>query len=146
MAQAGKIVAVVIALAIGATLFVPMNTAVTETSGTQDVTNESVTASLDSYVELDGYNIDQNSETVRWFNSTSDSYETLSEGTDYEIRYQSGELSVSSSSPVSDGDEVLVSYAYQPTDGTTSLVLEMLPVLVAVLLLGIAGIKAMEMM
>lgn len=136
----------VIAIAIGATLFAPINTAVNTNSGAQDVTNESVAANLDSYVGLDGYDVDETSETVRWFNSTSDSYETLSEGSDYELRYGAGEINVSSSSPVGSGDEVLVTYVYQSTSGSTTLLMGMIPVLVATLLLGIAAFKAMEMM
>lgn len=146
MASGMKVAGVMIAIAIGAMLFMPINTAVTENTGSVDVENESVTAELDTYVDLDGYEIESGSETVRWYNETSDSYEPLDSSTDYDLRTGAGAINVTSDSPVSNGDEVLVSYTYASTDGTESVILEMIPVLVAVLILGVAAFKAVEMM
>lgn len=142
MVSGRMIVAVLVAAAIAATLFVPFNAAVTENSGDVDVENESISAELDTYQNLDGYDINSGSETVRWHNGTD--YVTLSSGSDYEMRYDGGEINVSSSSNVSQGDEVLVSYTYSATDGTTGAILDLAPLFLALLILVVLAKPMME--
>lgn len=145
--MAGKqIVAVMIAVTLAVVLLAPIVTAVNDNSGTVDATNESVTVELDEYQDLNGYNVEDGSETVQWYNSTSDSYDTLSEGSDYEVRNGPGELNVTSSSPASSGDEVLVSYSYQATSGSTTLVVGLISTLVGVLIIGVLGLEIQGMM
>lgn len=129
------IAAVLIAAAIAGTLFVPFNAAVTENTGAQTVTNESVTASVGESVELDGYNIQSNSETVYWFNSSDGDYEEVTSGTDYEMNYSEGAIYTLSGGSISDGDDLKVTYTYDATDGTTSTVVQLTPLLLALLIL-----------
>lgn len=131
-------------LAIAAIVFVPLNTVVTQNVGSQTVTNETVTASVGEWQDLEGYDLDQNSETVYWYNSTSGSYETLTEGTDYEIRYDSGELKPLSGGTVSDGDELKATYDYQATSPIVTTVVLLVPTLVVLLMLVTAARPVMD--
>jgi len=137
-AQGGRtaiaLVGIIIA-AVVAVLFLPVAVdAVNTSTGEQDITNETVAADLDTHVDLDGYDINEGSETVWGFNDTTGSYETLP-GSDYEMDYQAGSINVSSSSTVvQDGEDVKVSYTYQAASATTTLVTGFIPLMIGVLI------------
>jgi hypothetical protein len=135
------IVSVIIALTIAATLFTPISDTVTGNTGVQTVENGTVTASNSSYVELNGYNIQKDSETVEWYNSTSSSYETVDEGTDYDMAYENGSIIALDGGTISDGDELRVSYDYKATDDSTTTVVTLVPMFVALLMLGVLASK-----
>lgn len=143
MASPQTVVAVALALAIAAVVFVPLSTVVASNVGTQSVTNESVTAQTGEWQEINGYDV-EDSETVRWYNSTSDSYETLTEGTDYEFRYDAGEIKPLEGGTVSDGDELLVTYDYQATNGIVATVVGLVTTMLALLMLVTAAKPVME--
>jgi hypothetical protein len=147
MASFKGVVTVALAVAIAAILFGPMVTAVSDNTGTQTVTNETVTADADTYVDLDGFQVVDNSETVWGYNDTSGSYEQAAESTDYEINNTAGTIqALSGSSLIDDGEEMKVSYDYEATTGTTTMVVQYGPTFVAVLLLTVVGMKVTEMM
>ncbi|MFB6200392.1 MAG: hypothetical protein ABEI98_00070 [Halorhabdus sp.] len=113
----------------------PVMTAAQSNTGQQSVTNETVTANYGKYVELDGYDIDTNSETVWGYNDTSGNYEQAVKGTDYEINYDGGELKVlNGSTLIEDGEDVKVSYDYQASGQTTALVAGFVPIMLVLLL------------
>jgi len=132
-----KIVALVIAITIGAVFLAPVADIVTSNSGTQTVDNATVTTSLDynQTYELDGYEIITDSETIERYNTSSGSWETLTKGTDYEIDYAAAELDVLDTSATDAGDELRASYDWEATDGTTGTIVELIPLLMALLLL-----------
>lgn len=135
-----------VALAVAATLVGPFNAAVADSTGTQSVTNESVTAEIDTFVELDGYDIVTDSETVYWYNNSSSSYEEVTSGTDYEMNYDPGQIKALSGGSIGDGDELKVSYDYQATDGTTTTIAGLVPLFVVLLILGVLAAKIQKMM
>lgn len=137
MANNNKIVALVIAITIGAVFLAPVADIVTSNSGTQTVDNATVTTSLDynQTYELDGYDIVTDSDTIERYNTTSGSWETLTKGTDYEIDYAAAELDVTDTSATDAGDELRASYNWEATDGTTGTIVELIPLLMALLLL-----------
>lgn len=146
MANARTLVALMVAVMIGATLFTPIATSVQEKTGTVDVQNESVTADVDTFVNLDGYEIETNSETVYWYNSTSGSYDQVTSGTDYEMAYQNGSIHALSGGTISTGDDLKVSYSYQATTGSTTTVLGLITTFVALLLLVIVARRVTDML
>lgn len=133
--SAGAIVVLIVAAVVGI-LFLPvMVDTVNNSTGTQTITNETVVADYDTAVSLDGYQIVQDSETVYGYNDTTASWEVATSGTDYEMNYEPGEITVlNSSSLIDDGEDVQVTYDYQATDSTTTLVVGFLPLLLAVLI------------
>lgn len=140
-----KLMAVMIGVVMAVVLFMPINDAVGAHTGSADVTNESLVADPGTYQDLNGYDIEEDSETVWWYNSTSGEYEQLTEGTDYEINYTAGSIQYLTSGDVSDGDDTKVSYTWQQTDPTTTTVVTLIPVLLAVLIIGTLGNKVSEM-
>jgi len=135
------IVGLMIGLTIAATLFTPISDAVTGNTGVQTVENESVTASNTTYVDMQGFEIKENSETVDWYNSTSGSYETVTEGTDYDMAYENGSIIALDGGTISDGDDLRVTYDYQATDDSTTTVTTLVPLFVALLMLGVIASK-----
>lgn len=148
MANTGKIVLGFAVAAIVAMVFFPAVTnAVGTSTGTQNVTNETVAADVGNYVDLGGYQIDENSETVYAYNDTSGSYEVAQKGTDYEMSYENGSIkALSGSSLIDDGEDVKVTYDYQATGATTTLVAGFVPVMVAVLIFATLARGTMKQM
>lgn len=130
-----------VALTIAATLFTPVSDAVTNNSGTVTVQNETVTADTGNYTALDGYDIDSGSETV--YNASGNQ---MTSGVDYEMGYQNGSIKALSGGDISDGSEIKVSYDYQATDSTTTTVVTLIPLFMALLILGILAAKVQGMM
>lgn len=129
------VVLFVIAAVIGVIFLGPVSQAANENTGTQNVTNETVAADYGNVVDLGGYNIDENSETVYGYNDTSGSYEVATSGTDYNMSYQSGGIEVlSSSSLIEDGEDIKVSYTWQASNSFTTTVVGFIPVMLGVLI------------
>lgn len=134
-AKAKMVLAMVVAVIVGMVFFVPAQTAVTDNTGSQDVTNETVSANVGSYVDLGGYDIDSGSETVYAYNDTGGYYETASSGTDYEMAYSNGSIkALSSSTHIDDGEDVKVSYTYQASNSATTTVVGFIPVMLGTLI------------
>lgn len=135
MAQTPKTVVIfVVAAVIGMIFLSPVVAAVDDNTGSQTVTNETVAAQTGQFVDLSGYDIAQNSETVYGYNDTSGSYEVASAGTDYDMSYSDGEIkALTGSSLVDDGEDVKVSYDYQASGAMTSTVLGFIPVMLGTL-------------
>jgi hypothetical protein len=140
----------IVALAIAATIalvaFGPMLGAVTSGTGSVDVTNETVTADVGSYVDLRGYDIDPGSETIEFYNESSDQWETATEGTDYEIRYEEGSVQALEGGEFSDGEEIRASYTYQSTQGSTTVIVGLIPLLVALFVMVVIANKVQNAM
>lgn len=121
---------VVIAATIAATLLVPLSTVVTDSTGDVTVENETVVAD-NSFKDLEGYNIDSSTVTV------TDSDGNNVDSGNFTVREDSGEIRIdnSSSTVVSDGEEVDVDYTYQATDDTTATVANLVPLLAVLLVL-----------
>lgn len=139
-----KIAALLIAATIAVTLLNPVVGAVQDNTGTQDVDNESITASTE-YQDLEGYNVDSG-ETVEWYNSSSGSYEEISEGSDYEIDRDSGQVKINSSGVASEGDDLRVTYSYTASSSTVTTVVGLAPLFMGLLVLGILAARVQGMM
>lgn len=141
MASTRQIMVVVLAVTIGAVLFIPFSSAVADNSGTQSVTGENVTADIGNYTQLDFYNVDASSVTVN--NSSGDTVAS----SDYEINESDGAIKINSGViNVNDGEELNVSYDYQATDDQTTTVLQLAPLLLALLLLVVLASRTMRSM
>jgi len=124
-----------VVVAVGMVLMTPIVDTVNNNTGQQTVTNETVNATYDERLELQGYEIAEGSETVYGYNESADSYEVAPES-DYTMHYESGGITLNSSSTLIDeGETVKVTYDYQATSELTSLVLGFIPVMIGVLLL-----------
>lgn len=130
-----KILGVLVAVVFAVVLFAPISNAVAANSGTADVTNETLSAQVGTYQDLDHYDVNQGTVTVYWYNSTSGSYETLTNGTDYEIAYSNGSVKTLSGGDVSDGDDLKVSYEWQQTDPMTTTIITLVPLLLLVMII-----------
>lgn len=146
MASARELATVLVALTIAATLLAPITAAVTDGTGTQSVENETITAETDTYQQVNGYQVDDSTLVVEWYNETSGSYENLTEGTDYEFNYSAGSIQPLSSGDVSDGDELRLTYDYQATDSTTTTVAALIPLFVSLLIIGVLAGKITGML
>lgn len=131
--KGAQIAALVIGLTVAAVFFVPLVDTINENTGEIEVNNESFNATLGEAQDLSGFNIVDGTETVEYDPGTG--YEAATEGTDYSIDNDAGTVTPLSSGAISEGDDVRVSYTYASTDGTTTVVAGVIPVLVALLLL-----------
>lgn len=139
------VVGVALAVTIAAILLGPIVTAVNDNTGVQTVENETVTADIGNYTSLDGWQIDESSEVVYGYNDTSASYEQLTEGTDYEMDYEAGQIkALSGSTIVDDGEDMKVTYDYQSTDDMTTTIIGYGPTFLALLLLTVVGARVTE--
>lgn len=141
MVSGQQIATVLIAVTIAATLLNPIASTVTQNTGTQTVSNETVTAHYGKYTDLDGYKIVSGSETV--YNASG---ATMSSGTDYKIATKNGSIEALNGGSIADGNTIKVSYDYQATDGTTTTVIGLVPLFVGLLMLVVLAAKLMEMM
>lgn len=132
-----------LAVAIAATLLSPVISIVGDNSGTVDVNNETLTASPGEYQELRGYNI-EDGETVYYDSGAG--YTVGNAGTDYVVNQSGGSILFNESGNVADGDPVKVTYSYQATDGATTSILTLVPLLFALLIVGTMAAKVTGMM
>lgn len=137
MASTNQIIGLVIAVTIGAVFLAPVADIVSTNSGTQTVTEDTVTQSLDynSSYELDGYNIASDSETIERYDSSTSSWETLTAGSDYELDDSSATIEFNDTTATDTGDEIRASYDWRATDETTGGIVQLIPLLMALLLL-----------
>jgi len=144
MADAKGIAGVLIALTIAASLFAPVASSVNSSTGVQTVTNETVTADVGNYVDVGGYDID--SSTVTVYQPTGSAYETATQSTDYEFNTSDGSIKALSGGDIGDGETLKVSYDYQATDDTTSTVANLVPLFMALLIVGVLAGKITGML
>lgn len=121
--------AVAVFVVIGMLGFSVANDAVGTSTGTQTVTNESVTAQYDTAVELEGYELVSGTVTV--YNASG----SVVPSSEYTIDHGPGTINVSSSSTsIADGEEIAVTYDYQATGPLTTLVVGFIPIMIALLI------------
>ena len=135
MVSARNVAVLAVALVIGVTLLSPINSAVIDNTGEVDVDEESLTAEIGEWQSLANNNLVEDSETVEYYDDGTDEWVTATEGTDYEINYDDGEVQFLEGGAVSEGDDVRVSYTYEATDSMTTTVLNLIPLFVALFLL-----------
>jgi len=126
-----------LAVTIGAVFFVPVVDVIDSTTGEVEIEDETVTndASFEEVYDLRGYEIVPDSETVEVWDEGTESWTTLTAGTDYTIDNEQGEIEFIDDGEVTEGDEVRASYTYQATDGIVTSIAGLLPVFLALLLL-----------
>lgn len=126
-----------LAVTIGAVFFVPVVDILDNTTGEVEVENDVLTndASFDEVYDLQGFDVTPDSEIVEVWDDGTESWTTLTAGTDYEIDTDQGEIEFIDGGGVSEGDEVRASYEYQATDGIITSIAGLLPVFLALLLL-----------
>lgn len=143
------IIGVTIAVVIAITLLSPVVASIGDNTGSQTVTNETVTSSatLGETYDLDGFDVDPGSETVYFENGSAGSFEVATGGgTDYTLHEANGSITLESTGEIDAGDEVKVSYDYQATDDTTATVLGLVPLFVALLALVVVAGPMMSRM
>lgn len=130
MVDARKLMAVVVVATIAGTLLGPLGASVADSTGQVDVQAENVTAN-NEFQDLRGYDIESGSVTAE------DSDGNAVDSGDFTVRNQAGEIRIdnSTSTVVSDGERVEVSYTYQATDGSTTTVAGLIPLMAALLIL-----------
>lgn len=129
------VVAMAVFVTVGVILLNPVISVVDANTGTTSVTNATFNADYNNSYDLQGYDIDQNSETVYGFNDTSGSYEVVTSPGNYSIDYSAGEISINSSSTIiQDGEEVKVSYDYQAAGSLATLVIGFIPLAIGLLI------------
>lgn len=132
---------VILAVTIGAVLFIPFANTVSSNTGTQNVTGETVTADLGNFQDLGGYSV--NSATV----SVSDASGNSVADTEYKINESAGSIQFDSgTTAVSDGEDVTVDYQFDATNTQTTQVAALLPLLLALLLLVTLASRIMKKM
>lgn len=123
-------------------MFNPIASTVYGSTGTQAIQNESLSADLDTYQELEGFNIVDGSTTVEYDNGTA--WNTATEGTDYELALENGTVKPLSGGAIDQGDPLRVSYDYQVTSGTTTTIVQLVPLFVALMVLGLFAFKVQK--
>lgn len=141
MANARKLMALVIAATIAGTLLGPLAGTVADTTGRQTVTAENVTAN-NEFQELLGYDIVTGSVTV------NDSSGNAVDSGNFTVRNEAGEIRVdnATSTVVSDGERVEVSYEYQATSDSTTTVAGLVPLMAVLLILATIAAKMSGML
>lgn len=144
--RAAKVtLAMAVFVAVGMVFFGPLNTAVADNTGTQNVTNETFTVEFNESYDLQGYNVDD-TETVWAYNQTSGNFEQATEGTDYEFDYDAGEITPLNSSLVDSGEDMKVTYDYQAAGALATTVIAFIPVMFGVLIFTKVALKAQDFM
>jgi hypothetical protein len=136
----GDIAIVVVGAAILMAVFTPFSGIVDDTSGRQTVVDEELTADVGVYQELSGYSLVDGSVDVDRYNATSDSFENVSSN-DYEVDLPGGQIKPLASGAIQDGDRLRIDYEYRATSGPTAEILELMPLILAVVVLAIVGSK-----
>jgi len=126
-AKTKGMVALVIGLTVAGSLIVPLDDVIAGGTGTVNQV-DNVTAQNNTYVELTGYDI----QTV---NSVTDSQGNAVDSGNYTVDNAEGRIRFDTSGVVSDGETVTVDYDYQATDGSTTVVAGLAPLLAVLLLL-----------
>lgn len=127
MPDIDRIVGAMILLVVVGALFIPLVDTVNSETGTQAVTNESVTAEVGTYVDLENNDLVSSSVTV--YNSTD---AEMTEGTDYEVAYDNGSVKALSGGSITDGNTITVSYDYEATSDMVATIAGLIPLLILV--------------
>lgn len=127
MPDIDRIVGAMILLVVVGALFIPLVDTVNSETGTQAVTNESVTAEVGTYVDLENNDLVSSSVTV--YNSTD---AEMTEGTDYEVAYDNGSIKALSGGSITDGNTITVSYDYEATSDMVATIAGLIPLLILV--------------
>jgi len=98
---ARKVLMLTVVVAVGMVLMTPIVDTVNNNTGQQTVTNETVNATYGERLDLQGYQINEGSETVYGYNESSDTYEVAPED-DYTMHYESGQITLNNSSTLID--------------------------------------------
>lgn len=134
--DATKILGVLLGVTFAAVLLAPTINVALGGSGDVTVQNETVAADYDNYVDLEGYDVNSNSETVYGFNDTSGAYEEAVSPGDYAFDYVEGRIRINSSSTlIQDGEDVKVTYTYARTSGSTTTVVQLIPMFLGLLIM-----------
>jgi len=141
MVDARKLMAIVVTVTIAGTLLGPLGASVADSTGQVDVQAENVTAN-NEFQNLRGYDIVAGSVTV------NDSTGNAVDSGNFTVRNEAGEIRIdnSTSTVVSDGERVEVSYTYQATDGSTTTIAGLIPLMAALLILGTIAARMTGMM
>jgi tetrahydromethanopterin S-methyltransferase subunit F len=126
-------IGLMIGLMIAGILLGPLNTAIASNTGAQSVTNESVTVALDEDVDLDGWQVQSGTVTVR----KGTTGQVVPQSGNYTVALEPGTINVSSSNTasLSDGDMIHVTYDYAATDATATLIAGFIVTLVLVVMI-----------
>jgi hypothetical protein len=135
MATGKFLMGLMVAVLVGATLFSPLASSVNDNTGTVTVTNETATATVGAYEQLDGYQIDDSTDVVYYDNNEDGTFESATQGTDYELATDNGSIKVLSGGAIDDGAPIKTTYEYRATDDSTTTVAGLVPLLAALLLL-----------
>lgn len=122
------VLGVALAITIGVIVLQPVVAAVDGSTGSVSE-EENVTIQYDEYQDLAGYQIDAGNTTVE-----NDAGTVLTEGTDYELATGNGSIKFLDTTDTTEGNVANVTYTYQASGTTTSLVLGFVPVMFGVLL------------
>lgn len=127
-----KVVGITVAVAIALIFLGPVSGAVADNTGTANET-ENVTVQTGEYVDLGGYDLVDSTVTVERYDSATDSFESTTEGTDYELNLSDGELQALSSGAFNDGETARVEYEYEASGGLTTTVAAFIPTMLGLL-------------
>lgn len=138
---ASTVLALAVFVTVGVVLLGPAAGVVNDNTGVQTVENETVYADYDDPVDLRGYSVQPDSETVWGYNDTAASYEQATSPDDYTVNDNAGTIEFNSSSTLIDsGEEVKVSYDYEAAGSIASLILGFVPLAIGLLLfVGVAN-------
>lgn len=132
--EARLVLALAVFVAVGVIFLGPVADTVSSSTGTQTVTNETVTAAFNQTIDLQGYDVNAGSETVYAPNG-SGVYVVAAESGNYTFYDAAGAIEFNSSSTlIQEGEEVRVSYTYVASDATTTLVVGFIPLGVGLLI------------
>jgi len=127
-----KVVGITVAVVIALVFLGPVSGAVTDNTGTTNDT-ENVTVQTGEYVSLGGYDLVDGTVTVERYDETAESFESTTEGTDYELNQTDGSLQALSSGAFSDGETARVAYEYKASGGLTGTVAAFIPTMLGLL-------------
>lgn len=138
------VVALMFSVLVASVLLGPLASTITGNTGTQSVTNETITADINQSVELGGYHIATDSETVYY--PDNGSYAVATQGTDYTLDTESGSLTALNNSAIADGDTLKVSYDYAATNDQTTMIVGLVPLMAAVAIIGTMAFKIQSLL
>jgi len=127
-----KVVGITVAVAIALIFLGPVSAAVADNTGTANDT-ENITVQTGEYVDLGGYDLVDGTVSVERYNATTESFESTTEGTDYELNQSDGSVQALSSGAFSDGETARVGYEYEASGGLASTVAAFVPTMLGLL-------------
>jgi type II secretory pathway pseudopilin PulG len=144
MASGRQIAALLIAVTVAGAMLPAVFSSLSDNSGTVQVENETLTASLNESNDLRGYNVDSGTVVVEY--DTGSGYQTATQGTDYTVDRDGGAITPLGNGNISAGDPLRVDYTYQATSGSTTTIVQLIPLFVALIIMVAMYAKMQEMM